>query len=183
MMASGGAGGGVSPSDNDGGGGAYRRAHVRSVSQGGNAWFPLHTQPAAVPQPLHSADEATTAAAAAGDRGGGQQHSILVGPRTNDSSRPRHQRTSSHGQTSDGVTANYRGHRRVGSRTDFILPEDHEQREKHRAKPQVGRTSSFPLGHTRNTSKTESIYTIRENKVPLMQRLFFWKKARFHIYP
>lgn len=95
-----------------------------------------------------------------------------------------HQRTFSHGQTVDGVTGtHHRGHRRAGSRTDFILPDGHEQREKERvrAKPPVGRTSSFPLGHKRTTSKTESIYTIRENKVPLLQRLMFWKKVSWDI--
>lgn len=87
-----------------------------------------------------------------------------------------HHRTFSHGQTIDGVTGPYqRGHRRAGSKTDFILPDGHEQRERQRqqaaAKPALGRTSSFPLGHKRNTSKTESIYTIRENKISLYQRL------------
>ena len=95
-----------------------------------------------------------------------------------------HQRAFSHGQTIDGVTAgNHRGHKRGGSKTDFILPDGHDQREKHRekVKPAVGRTSSFPLGHKRNASRTESIYTIRENKVPLIQRIMFWRKVRFYI--
>uniref|UniRef100_A0A6A7G3R0 P-type phospholipid transporter n=2 Tax=Hirondellea gigas TaxID=1518452 RepID=A0A6A7G3R0_9CRUS len=119
------------------------------------------------------------------------QHSILMNPSTGVSSfmssgavgggpptgHRTHQRTFSHGQTIDGVTGN-RGHRRAGSKTDFILPDGHEQREKQRenTKPTLGRTTSFPIGHKRNASRTESIYTIRENKIPLIQRIMFWRK-------
>ena len=81
-----------------------------------------------------------------------------------------HQRTFSHGQL---------GHRRAGSKTDFILPEGHEQREKERAaKSTLSRTSSFPLkGHSRQASRSESIYTIREQKKSLLEKILFWRKV------
>ena len=80
-----------------------------------------------------------------------------------------HQRTFSHGQL---------GHRRAGSKTDFILPEGHEERERERAnKTTLSRTSSFPFkGHSRQASRTESIYTIREQKRTMLQKIMFWRK-------
>ncbi|KAG7167223.1 phospholipid-transporting ATPase VD-like 1 [Homarus americanus] len=88
-----------------------------------------------------------------------------------------HQRTFSHGQLVEGG----RGHRRAGSKTDFILPAGHEQREREREQQQkktLTRTTSFPKGHSRQASRTESIYTIRQNKRTLLQKLMFWKKMR-----
>ncbi|CAL4122701.1 unnamed protein product [Meganyctiphanes norvegica] len=91
-----------------------------------------------------------------------------------------HQRTFSHGQIVDGGRGG-RGHRRNVSKTDFILPDGHEQREKQREQEQkhksLTRTSSFPKGHSRQASRTESIYTIRNHKRTLLQKLMFWKKV------
>lgn len=86
-----------------------------------------------------------------------------------------HQRTFSHGQLVEGR----RGHRREGSKTDFILPAGHEEREREREqqKKSVTRTSSFPKGHSRQASRSESIYTIRQHKRTLLQKLMFWKKT------
>ncbi len=74
------------------------------------------------------------------------------------------------------------GHRRTASKTDFILPPDHEERERKRnslqrqtsADPNVGRqrqgsgfhrrhdSLAFSFrGHSRQASRTDSIYTLR----------------------
>ncbi|KAA0201427.1 hypothetical protein HAZT_HAZT012221 [Hyalella azteca] len=131
----------------------------------------------------HGAEAASTPPHKSVMAGVSPQQSILMNPSTEEVVSQKqghvrtHHRTFSHGQTVDGVTGpHHRGHKRAGSRTDFILPAGHEQRERERrqaaAKPSLGRTSSFPLGgHKRNASKTESIYTIRENKMSLYQRL------------
>lgn len=188
-------GGGIS--HGAGVGGTRRRSHARSVSQGGASWAnltggfnpdvpPLASQGSSLPghassiaphqttqsilmNPGAAATAATTPSAVMAPVAAGA--TPLVGHRT-------HQRTFSHGQTIDGATANHRGHKRAGSKTEFILPDGHDQREKARSsKPQLAKTSSFPLGHKRNSSRTESVYTIRENKVPLIQRIMFWRKV------
>lgn len=78
--------------------------------------------------------------------------------------KPGHQRAFSQGQVADvtqGQSA-VTGHHRVGSRTDFILPPGH--REEGRP-PTAGRMPSF-RGHSRQASRSESIYTIRRSVAP-----------------
>jgi len=175
-----------------GAGGAYRRGHTRSASTGGASWAqanitynPTYSHPVQIQSPTDTspykeenppqASHSAISSILSGPSIGAGTSASLPGH-----AQRGHQRTFSHGQTVDGITAPHsRGHKRAGSKTDFILPDDHDQRERERAKPQVGRTSSFPIGHRRNTSKTESVYTIRETKISLLQRLFFWRKVRF----
>ncbi|KAF2353652.1 P-type ATPase N-terminal [Trinorchestia longiramus] len=188
-----------------GGRGAKRRTHARSASHGGTAWShsvdvsysphdsrgtrfhhlpsgPSSHAATATPSVPTGGRNQDAAGQSSGAPPGSPPHSILMNPNTGAAAVRSHHRTFSHGQTIDGVTGPHqRGHRRAGSRTDFILPDGHEQRQRERqaaaavaAKPSLGRTSSFPLGHKRNASKTESIYTIRENKISLLQRLLIF---------
>ncbi|XP_011051186.1 PREDICTED: probable phospholipid-transporting ATPase VD [Acromyrmex echinatior] len=89
--------------------------------------------------------------------------------------KPGHQRAFSQGQVAD-VTQNQpavTGHHRVGSRTDFILPPGH--REDGRP-PTAGRMPSF-RGHSRQASRSESIYTIRRSVAPP-----WWRRLWAHCF-
>lgn len=117
------------------------RGHARSVSHGGGSI----TTP--------------TAIGSAGT-GGRPLRSAMKG----------HQRALSQGQISDDVGHPPRsGHSRVGSKTDFILPPGHkEEPEKRDAGPSA---SSVGRGHSRQASRSESIYTLRRTEVPS-----WWKR-------
>lgn len=76
-----------------------------------------------------------------------------------------HQRAFSHGQISETSSARP-GHSRVGSKTDFILPPGHKESENvvgsaHRASAK---------GHSRQASRSESIYTLRRTAPPSLWR-------------
>lgn len=89
--------------------------------------------------------------------------------------KPGHQRAFSQGQVADvtqGQSA-VTGHHRVGSRTDFILPPGH--REEGRP-PTAGRMPSF-RGHSRQASRSESIYTIRRSVAPP-----WWRRLWAHCF-
>lgn len=95
-----------------------------------------------------------------------------------------HQRALSHGQIGEGggrsapAPAPGSGHSRTGSRTDFILPPGH--REPAPAKPvtQLPRHSSV-RGHSRQASRSDSIYTIRRySEVGPLRRAAFWLMRR-----
>ncbi|XP_024882501.1 probable phospholipid-transporting ATPase VD [Temnothorax curvispinosus] len=89
--------------------------------------------------------------------------------------KPGHQRAFSQGQVADvtqGQSA-VTGHHRVGSRTDFILPPGH--REDGRP-PTAGRMPSF-RGHSRQASRSESIYTIRRSVAPP-----WWRRLWAHCF-
>ncbi|KAK9870970.1 hypothetical protein WA026_009931 [Henosepilachna vigintioctopunctata] len=78
-----------------------------------------------------------------------------------------HQRAFSQGQISDG-SAIKPTHSRVGSKTDFILPPGHKEAENLSATA----TKTSTKGHSRQASRTESIYTLRRpTPVPLWERL------------
>ena len=173
-------------------GGVNKRGHTRSASHSGSTWG-SHSEALVQNTPV-GGGPSQNISSNDGAFGGAYvdvpnpQNPALTSILANSSSRNSsslpghtqrsHQRTFSHGQSVHGMTGpHYRGHRRTGSKTDFILPDGHAQREQERAKPPVGRTSSFPIGHRRNTSKTESIYTIRETKIPILHRILFWKKV------
>lgn len=76
-----------------------------------------------------------------------------------------HQRALSQGQISDEVVHPPRsGHSRVGSKTDFILPPGHKEEL---AKRDLGPSaSSSGRGHSRQASRSESIYTLRRAEIP-----------------
>jgi phospholipid-translocating ATPase len=80
--------------------------------------------------------------------------------------RPGHQRAFSQGQV---VEVPITGHSRVGSKTDFILPPGH--REDGLRPSSAGRTPAS-RGHSRQASRSESIYTIRRSATPP-----WWRRA------
>lgn len=81
-----------------------------------------------------------------------------------------HQRALSQGQISDEVVHPPRsGHSRVGSKTDFILPPGHKG-ELDKRDVGLSATSSG-RGHSRQASRSESIYTLRRTEIPS-----WWKR-------
>ncbi|XP_043283493.1 phospholipid-transporting ATPase VD isoform X2 [Venturia canescens] len=83
--------------------------------------------------------------------------------------KPGHQRAFSQGQVVDLQSQQQTyGHSRVGSKTDFILPPGH------RDEPRAGSSGKVPSfrGHSRQASRSESIYTIRRSVVPP-----WWRRA------
>lgn len=76
-----------------------------------------------------------------------------------------HQRAFSHGQISDSGGLRP-GHSRVGSKTDFILPPGHKDNDN-----VVGSASrASAKGHSRQASRSESIYTLRRTAPPSLWR-------------
>lgn len=149
--------GGVGGASGMGGGAVGRRGHARSASHGG---IMINRDPPNLDQGMSG-----TMPVGVGGLSGAAGSAIGRGKG--------HQRTFSHGQLVEGG----RGHRRHGSKTDFILPAGHEQREREREhKKTLTRTTSFPKGHSRQASRSESIYTIRQHKKTLLQKIMFWKK-------
>lgn len=80
-----------------------------------------------------------------------------------------HQRALSHGQISDDGTtpAPRSGHNRAGSKTDFILPPTHKEEQR----DNMAATSAHSMSHSRQASRSESIYTLRQSEIPP-----FWKR-------
>ncbi|KAJ8679281.1 hypothetical protein QAD02_015068 [Eretmocerus hayati] len=87
--------------------------------------------------------------------------------------KPGHQRAFSQGQVVEVQGAGGQpvtGHSRVGSKTDFILPPGHRD-EPAKPAPLAGKVPSF-RGHSRQASRSESIYTIRRSAAPP-----WWRRA------
>lgn len=85
-----------------------------------------------------------------------------------------HQRALSQGQIQDAPKS---GHSRVGSKTDFILPPSHKDEDGNRE------SSSAILsgrGHSRQASRSESIYTLRRQDLPpFWKRFLFCRSSKF----
>lgn len=84
-----------------------------------------------------------------------------------------HQRALSQGQIHDVPKS---GHSRVGSKTDFILPPTHKDQDENRDNREVisGR------GHSRQASRSESIYTLRRQDLPpWWKRFLFCRSSKF----
>lgn len=79
-----------------------------------------------------------------------------------------HQRAFSQGQITDspGATNTPRGHSRVGSKTDFILPPGHKEENETREFGPSAPSSAAGRGHSRQASRSESIYTLRRSETP-----------------
>ncbi|CAH2092268.1 unnamed protein product [Euphydryas editha] len=88
-----------------------------------------------------------------------------------------HQRALSHGQIGEGPrAATGSGHSRTGSRTDFILPPGHRESAPSSAQP---RLSSVRGHHSRQASRSDSIYTLRRaSVVSPWRRAVFWLMRR-----
>ncbi|XP_041973031.1 phospholipid-transporting ATPase VA [Aricia agestis] len=88
-----------------------------------------------------------------------------------------HQRALSHGQIGDGPRpSSGPGHSRTGSRTDFILPPGHREPAPASAQP---RLASVRGHHSRQASRSDSIYTLRRASVVApWRRAVFWLMRR-----
>ncbi|XP_076273548.1 phospholipid-transporting ATPase VD isoform X2 [Rhynchophorus ferrugineus] len=87
-----------------------------------------------------------------------------------------HQRAFSQGQISEvsGVGSAKPGHSRVGSKTDFILPPGHKDTDSIE-----GATSRISAkGHSRQASRSESIYTLRRTAPPSLWRRILYILTR-----
>lgn len=95
----------------------------------------------------------------------------IVGPsgRPIKSAMKGHQRAFSQGQITDSPSATHatsRGHSRVGSKTDFILPPGHKEDGESRDFGPSVPSSAGGRGHSRQASRSESIYTLRRSETP-----------------
>ncbi|BET01538.1 E1-E2 ATPase [Nesidiocoris tenuis] len=77
-----------------------------------------------------------------------------------------HQRAASHGQIGAEESGFIKGHNRVSSKTDFILPPGH------REEAATAQQHGSGKGHTRQASRTDSIYTLRQNAPPTWLDMF-----------
>ncbi|XP_068140555.1 phospholipid-transporting ATPase VD isoform X1 [Drosophila tropicalis] len=84
-----------------------------------------------------------------------------------------HQRAFSQGQITDSPPGSSapsgRGHSRVGSKTDFILPPGHKDepaREREFGPSAPTSATGAGRGHSRQASRSESIYTLRRTEAP-----------------
>ncbi|XP_034945439.1 probable phospholipid-transporting ATPase VA isoform X2 [Chelonus insularis] len=94
--------------------------------------------------------------------------------------KPGHQRALSQGQAALGDMQpglqSQVGHSRVGSKTDFILPPGHREGPRPSIAVTGGiKTPSF-RGHSRQASRSESIYTIRRGVAPS-----WWRRLCAHL--
>jgi len=119
--------------------------------------------------------------------------------------KPGHRRVFSHGQINPELTAipnHMKGQVKTGSKTDFILPPDHVERERksstmsvHRAGSSKGNSlpgqgrpgnhkrghsrgdslGQFFRGHSRQASRTDSIYTLRQTTTNYKNKIFWWQ--------
>lgn len=77
-----------------------------------------------------------------------------------------HQRAFSQGQISEPGTSRP-GHSRVGSKTEFLLPPGHKEPDS-----TTTTTKTSAKGHSRQASRSESIYTLRQSSPPSLWRRF-----------
>lgn len=105
-----------------------------------------------------------------------------------------HTRAASHGQiVEDPSQSTLKGHSRAPSKTDFILPPGHVEKEMERERSgstglssksiaAVGTTVGYQQhpnkGHSRQASRSESIYTLRHQPNSTRSKLFFWMKSK-----
>ncbi|XP_054000747.1 phospholipid-transporting ATPase VD [Hylaeus anthracinus] len=123
----------------------YPRTHARSASHGGVLAVSLTTT-----------GLQTTAGSYLGPLS-------AIGPaRPSVLKKPGHQRAFSQGQVVDVQGHSVTGHSRVGSRTDFILPPGHREEPR----PSIVGKPPSQRGHSRQASRSESIYTIRRSAEP-----------------
>jgi phospholipid-translocating ATPase len=93
-----------------------------------------------------------------------------------------HQRALSQGHITDHLGVQRSGHSRVGSRTDFVLPPSHKEADENRRESGLSARLSITgfRGHSRQASRSESIYTLRRQDLPVWwKRFFFCRKSKF----
>lgn len=83
-----------------------------------------------------------------------------------------HQRALSHGQISDEapLPTPRSGHSRTGSKTEFILPPHHKEDQPSR---DLAAVSAHTITHSRQASRSESIYTLRQSEIPPLWKRYF----------
>ncbi|CAG7722204.1 unnamed protein product [Allacma fusca] len=87
-----------------------------------------------------------------------------------------HTRAASHGQIVDDPNqSNLKAHSRAPSKTEFILPPGHVERDRVANVAPVWGEAHW-RGHSRQASRSESIYTLRQSKVTRKNPLFFWRR-------
>lgn len=85
-----------------------------------------------------------------------------------------HQRALSQGHIQDAPKS---GHSRVGSKTDFILPPTHKDQDESR---EPSSNIIAGRGHSRQASRSESIYTLRRQDLPpFWKRFLFCRSSKF----
>ncbi|KAG5676651.1 hypothetical protein PVAND_006470 [Polypedilum vanderplanki] len=90
-----------------------------------------------------------------------------------------HQRALSQGQIQDATPRS--GHSRVGSKTDFILPPTHKEADDSSREPSTAVV--IARGHTRQASRSESVYTLRRQDLPpWWKRFLFCRSSKFEEY-
>lgn len=111
--------------------------------------------------------------------GGSLSSSVGASRGTLKSAMKGHQRALSQGQISEtAVPAPRSGHSRVGSKTDFILPPGYKDAQANREL--VPSASSQGRGHSRQASRSESIYTLRRAEAPpIWKRFMFYRTDKF----
>jgi phospholipid-translocating ATPase len=84
-----------------------------------------------------------------------------------------HQRAFSQGQIVEGgAGCGLRGHSRAGSRTDFILPPGHKDSDSATVGSGSATKPNGCGGHSRQASRSESIYTLRQSGPPSLWNQF-----------
>ena len=87
-----------------------------------------------------------------------------------------HQRALSQGHIHD-VPPRGSGHSRVGSKTDFILPPSHKESNDTR---ESSSKTTLTSGHSRQASRSESIYTLRRQDLPpWWKRFLLCRSSKF----
>lgn len=132
----------------------------------------------------HPAGQARGGHARSVSHGGGAIVALGAGGRPIKSAMKGHQRAFSQGQITDSPPGSTnaptgRGHSRVGSKTDFILPPGHKDepiREREFG-PSAPSSATAGRGHSRQASRSESIYTLRRTEAPP-----WWKRFTFCNY-
>lgn len=114
--------------------------------------------------------------------GGSLSTSVGTAGRPLKSAMKGHQRALSQGQITDSTVPPpappRSGHSRVGSKTDFILPPGHK--EPLRPSDIPASAISMAQGHSRQASRSESIYTLRRAEIPpWWKRLICCRNRKF----
>jgi phospholipid-translocating ATPase len=93
-----------------------------------------------------------------------------------------HQRALSQGQITDNVTPPRSGHTRTGSKTDFILPPGHKEGPPRDIGSGQSTTTAVGSGHSRQASRSESIYTLRRVDLPPWWKRLISRRSKFDDY-
>ena len=173
-----------------------KKGHSRSVSHGGVTF----TRTGSNRERQRDSDRSASGGGAGGQSSGAGDNQFKM-PLTSALKRPGHRRVFSESLQISADQTVIPGHMKAGrtqSKTDFILPPDHVERERrpsvnnpaangrgglhkrgHSRGDSLGqyfRDIAEKRGHTRQASRTDSIYTIRQHQPNVMNKIRFWQK-------